>query len=165
MRPSLALAALSLTFLTGAVLPAKPPSIEGTYRLVSRELSDGSKLVPPAIDGLLTFTKGYRNFNIYWKDARGKLFSVSYVATYRLTATEYREQSIFFLTNDEIGGKGVSYDLSGQSGASPVTITGTRLRMRMPLHGEPEAVFDGNKMTATAKGDFGTFVDHWERVP
>lgn len=165
MRPSLALASLSLILFTGAVGPTKPPSIEGTYRLVSRDLPDGSKQVPPAIDGLLTFTKGYRNFNIYWKDAHGKLFSISYVATYRLTATEYRETSIFFLINDEISGKGVSYDLSGQSAASPVTITGTGVHMQMPLHGEPEVAFEGNKMAATGKGDFGSFVDHWERVP
>lgn len=165
MRADLALAFLSLIFLSGAVAPPKPPSIEGTYRLVSRDLPDGSKQAPPVIDGLDTYTKGYRNFNIYWKDARGKTFSVSYVATYQLTPKEYREKSIFFLVNDEIGGKGVSYDLSGPSGATPVKITGMRIDIQLPLHGEPEVVFEGNKMTATGKGAYGTFVDHWERVP
>lgn len=165
MRAQLALASLSLLVLTGAVAPPKPPSIEGTYKLVSRDLPDGSKQVPPAIDGLITYTKRYRNFNIYWKDARGKVFSVAYVASYQLTPKEYREKSIFFLVNDEIGGKGASYDLSAPDSASPVTITGTRIAMKMPLHGEPDLVFDGGKMTATGKGAFGTFVDHWERVP
>ena len=165
MRADLALAALSLILLTGAVPTAKPPSPEGTYRLVSRDLPDGSKQVPPAIDGLLTYTKGYRNFNIYWKDVQGKLFSVSYVASYELTPKEYREKSIFFQVNDEIGGKGASYDLSPATGASPVTIKGTRMEMQMPLHGEPAVVFEGTRMTATGKGVFGTFVDHWERVP
>ena len=165
MRPALALASLSLIVLTGAVASPKPPSIEGSYRLVSRDFPDGSKQVPPAVNGLITYTKGYRNFNIYWKDAGGKLFSVSYVATYQLTPKEYREKSIFFQVNDEIGGKGVSYDLSDQSAASPVTITGMRVQMQMPLHGEPEVAFEGNKMTATGKGVFGTFVDNWERVP
>jgi len=165
MRADLALASLSLLFLTGAVAPPKPPSLEGSYRLASRDLPDGSTQVPPAIDGLMTYTKGYRNFNIYWKDARGKLFSVSSVATYELTPKEYREKSIFFLVNDEIGGKGVSYDLSGESGASPVTITGMRVQMQLPLHGEPQIAFEGNRVTATGKGAFGTFVDHWERVP
>ncbi len=165
MRNDLALASLSLLFLTGAVAPAKPPSLEGSYRLASRDLPDGSTQVPPAIDGLITYTKGYRNFNIYWKDASGKLFSVSSVATYELTPKEYREKSIFFLVNDEIGGKGVSYDLSGESGASPVTITGMRVQMQLPLHGEPQIAFEGNRVTATGKGAFGTFVDHWERVP
>ena len=165
MRADFALASLSLLFLTGAVVPPKPPSLEGSYRLASRDLPDGSTQVPPAIDGLITYTKGYRNFNIYWKDASGKLFSVSSVATYELTPKEYREKSIFFLVNDEIGGKGVSYDLSGESGASPVTITGMRVEMQLPLHGEPQIAFEGNRVTATGKGAFGTFVDHWERVP
>jgi len=168
MRADLVLAPLSLLFLTGAVAPPappKPPSIEGTYRLVSRDLSDGSKQAPPAINGLITYTKGYRNFNIYWKDAGGKVFSVSYIAAYQLTPKEYREKSVFFLVNDEIGGKGASYDLSPLDGASAVTITGARIAMHMPLHGEPDIVFEGNKMTATGKGVFGTFVDHWERVP
>ena len=165
MRADFALASLSLLFLTGAVVPPKPPSLEGSYRLASRDLPDGSTQVPPAIDGLITYTKGYRNFNIYWKDASGKLFSVSSVATYELTPKEYREKSIFFLINDEIGGKGVSYDLSGESGASPVTITGMRVEMQLPLHGEPQIAFEGNRVTATGKGAFGTFVDHWERVP
>ena len=128
-------------------------------------MPDGSKQVPPAIDGLITFTKGYRNFNIYWKDAGGKVFSVAYVASYQLTAQEYRERSIFFLVNDEIGGKGVSYDLSAPSGAAPVTLTGGKLAVTFPLHGEPDIVFEGNKMTAMGKGAYGTFVDHWERVP
>ena len=167
MRADFALASLSLLFLTGAVVPPppKPPSLEGSYRLASRDLPDGSTQVPPAIDGLITYTKGYRNFNIYWKDASGKLFSVSSVATYDLTPKEYREKSIFFLVNDEIGGKGVSYDLSGESGASPVTITGMRVEMQLPLHGEPQIAFEGNRVTATGKGAFGTFVDHWQRVP
>src|SRR5438105_713456 len=51
MRPALALASLSLIFLTGAVASPKPPSIEGTYRLVSRDFPDGSKQVPPAGNG------------------------------------------------------------------------------------------------------------------
>ena len=165
MHANLALASVSLLFLTGAVAPVKAPSIEGTYRLVSRDLPDGSKQVPPAIYGLDTYTKGYRNFNIYWKDARGKVLSVSEVATYQLTPKEYREKSIFFLVNDEISGKGVSYDLSAPSGVSPVTISGTRIETKLPLHGEPDIVFEGNKATATGKGAFGTFVDHWERVP
>ena len=165
MRADFALASLSLLFLTGAVVPPKPPSLEGSYRLASRDLPGGSRQVPPAIDGLITYTKGYRNFNIYWKDASGKLFSVSSVATYDLTPKEYREKSIFFLVNDEIGGKGVSYDLSGESGASPVTITGMRVEMQLPLHGEPQIAFEGNRVTATGKGAFGAFVDHWERVP
>jgi len=47
----------------------------------------------------------------------------------------------------------VSYDLSGESGASPVTITGMRVEMQLPLHGEPQIAFEGNRVTATGKGE------------
>ena len=165
MRADFGIASLALIVLTGAAAPLKPPSIEGTYRLVSRDLPDGSKQVPPAIEGLITYSKGYRNFNIYWKDARGKTLSISNIATYQLTPTEYREKSLFHLVNDEISGKGPSYDWSNPDGASPVTIAGIRIALKLPLHGEPEIVFEGNRMTATGKSDAGSFVDHWERVP
>jgi hypothetical protein len=111
--------------------------------------------------GLITFTKQYRNFNIYWKDSRGKAMSISNIATYQLSGKEYRETSVYYLVNDEIGGKGLSYDLSATSGASPVVMKGTRIEMQLPLHGEPKVVFEGNRMTATREG---AFVDHWERV-
>jgi len=161
MRAHLALGSLSLILLTGAIAPPKPPSIEGTYRLVSRDLPDGTKEVPPKIVGLLTFTEEYRNFNIYWKDASGKAASISYVATYQITDKEDRETSIYHFMNDEISGKGPSYDLSGPRGGSPVTMKGSRIEMKFPLYGEPKVVFEGNRMTATREG---AFVDHWERV-
>lgn len=162
MRTYLALGPVSLILLTGAIAYPKPPTIKGTYRLVSRVLPDGSKQVPPNIVGLITFTTKYRNFNIYWKDANGKSVSISNIATYQLTGKEYRETNIYYLMNDEAGGKGLSYDLSATSGTSPVAIKGTRLEIQLPLHDEPRVAFDGNRLTATREG---IFVDHWERVP
>ena len=161
MRAYLALGPLSLVLFTGAIAPPKSPNIEGTYRLVSRDLPDGTKQVPPSIVGLLTFTEHDRNFNIYWKDAGGKAMSISSISTYQITNKEYRETNVYYLVNDEIGGKGLSYDLSGSSGISPVAIKGTRIETKFPLHGEPNVVFEGNKMTATSER---AFVDHWERV-
>jgi len=137
------------------------PRIEGTYKLVSRELPNGTKQVPPDVLGMLTYTKEYRNFNVYWKDASGKSFSVSSILTYKLTEKEYSEKNIYHLINDETGGKGVGYDLSALSGTSPVTIKQKRIEFQLPLHGEPSVVFEGDKFTATRPG---AFVDHWERV-
>jgi len=162
MRAYLALGPLSLTLLTGAIAHPTVPSIKGSYRLVSRDLPDGTKQVPPNIVGLITFTTKYRNFNIYSKDASGKAESISNIATYQLTDKEYRETNVYYLTNDEIGGKGLSYDLSATSGTSPVVMKGTRTQIQFPLHGEPKVVFEGNRMTATREG---AFVDHWVRVP
>ena len=162
MRAYLAVGSLSLILLTGAATQQKVPSIKGTYRLVSRDLADGTKQAPPSIVGLITFTTKYRNFNIYWKDASGKAVSISNIATYQLTDKEYRETNVYYLMNDEIGGKGLSYDLSAPSGASPVVMKGTRIAMQLPLHDEPKVVFEGNRLTATREG---AFVDHWVRVP
>lgn len=139
----------------------QPPSIEGTYKLVLRELPNGTKQVPPDVLGLLTYTKEYRNFNVYWKDANGKSFSVSTIVTYKLTDKEYSEKGIYHQVNDEIGGKGVGYDLSSPTGTSPVSFKERRIEFQLPLHGEPSIVFEGDKFTATRKG---AFVDYWERV-
>ena len=162
MRPYLALGSLAAIVLTGSVPNAKGPSIQGTYKLVSRDLSDGTKQVPPDVVGLITYTAKYRNFNIYWKDTKGKAVSISNIATYQLTPKEYRETTVYYLMNDESGGKGLSYDLSASTGSSPVVVKGTRIEMQLPLHNEPKVVFQGNGFTATREG---VFVDHWVRVP
>jgi hypothetical protein len=137
------------------------PSIEGTYKLVSRELPNGAKQGPPDVLGLLTYTKEYRNFNIYVKDATGKSFSISSITTYKLTEKEYSEKNIYYMVNDEGVGQGVTYDLSGSTATSPVSVKDRRIEFQLPLHGEPAFVFEGDKLTATRKG---AFVDYWEKV-
>jgi len=136
------------------------PTIDGTYKLSSRQLPDGTVLKPPAIMGLLTYTKSHRNFNIVWKDATGKFFSYSLVSTYTLTPTEYRETRLFSILNDQLGGQDIVYDLSGKTQSVPVTIDGRRLQFTLPFD-PPAAVFEGNTMTATAEGQF---IDVWEKV-
>ncbi len=136
------------------------PTIEGTYRLVSRELPDGTIQEPPEIVGLITYAKRYRNFNIYSKDAEGKSSSSSYIATYNLTEESYSEESIYRMVNDEAG-DGLSYDLSGPTGSSPVTISDGKIEFQLPLYDEPSIVFEGKRATATRSG---AFVDRWEKV-
>jgi hypothetical protein len=80
------------------------PTIEGTYRLVSRQFPDGRMLKPPEVMGLWTYTKTHRNFNIVQKDAAGKFRSFSLVSTSTLTATEYTETLLFSIRTDQIGG-------------------------------------------------------------
>ena len=137
------------------------PSIEGTYKLVSRELPNGTKQGPPDVLGLITYTKEYRNFNVYVKDATGKSFSISAISTYKLTDKEYSEKNIYYMVNDEEGGKGATYDLSGSTATLPVSVKDRRIEFQLPLHGEPAVVFEGDKLTATRKG---AFIDYWERV-
>ena len=157
---SLLMGIAALTACAGQAA-GEAPSIEGTYRLVSRELPNGTKQGPSDVLGLLTYTKEYRNFNIYVKDATGKSFSIASVSTYKLTVKEYSEKNIYYMVNDEGGDKGMTYDLSGSTATSPVSVKDRRIEFQLPLHGEPSVVFEGDKFTATRKG---AFIDYWERV-
>ena len=83
------------------------------------------------------------------------------MSTSTLTATEYSETRLFSIVNDQIGGKDIVYDLSGQTRSAPVTVAGQRLQFTLPF--EPRVlVFEGNKITATAADKAN--VDTWEKV-
>ena len=152
---------VGMVLLFASAASAQAPSIEGTYQLISRKLPDGTMLKPPDIMGLYTFTKTHINFNIVRKDATGKFASFSYVSTYKLTATEYSDTRLFSIRTDQIGGKDIVYDLSGQTGSTPVKMEGGRIQFKPPFDEGVSLVFEGNKLTATAEG---RFVDVWEKV-
>jgi hypothetical protein len=141
------------------------PNIKGTYQLVRRELPDGTVQHPPLLKGMITFTKEFRNFSVVWKDDEGKYYSECYVARYKLTDKEYEETSEYLISDDQIGGKGISYDLSNNTARSPVSVNGKRISFEMPQPFEKalsvSAEFEGDKFTATGKG---LFVDYWEKV-
>jgi hypothetical protein len=152
------LAASLLLFSAAAY--AQKPSIEGTYRIVSRTLPDGTVKKAPDVMGLLTYTKTQRNFNIVYKDDKGKFFSYSLVSTYKFTATEYTETILFSILNDQIGGKDIVYDLAGKTQTAAVKVSGGRIEFKPPFD-PPTMVIEGKKITATAPG---MFVDVWEKV-
>lgn len=136
---------------------AAGPSIQGTYRLAYRELPDGTRVSPPKIDGLITFTAEYRNFNLMWEDADGALWTIGSMSRYSLSETEYTEELIFRVSSS--GGE-MMIQRAGETGASPVTLEDGELSFTMPLD-EPDVVFLGDRLTATREGEF---VDYWERV-
>ena len=137
------------------------PTLEGTWRLLSRDLPDGSSQTPPAIVGLLTFQDGYRNFNVMWKDKESaKSASISIISTYEFEGSEYSEKNLYYMMNDEIGGQGTSYDVSGKSGSSPIKFENGRFSWKMPLFDEPTITYQGDQLVANGPN----FVDHWERV-
>jgi hypothetical protein len=137
------------------------PDITGTWMLMSRELPDGTTQMPPAVSGMLTYTAKYRNFNVMWKDAAGKVFSISYVAGYTLTPTAYVETPIMRVMTNEAGPEKVTYAWPPETGTpNPVTIQDGAITF--PIAGEPPVItFKGDKMTAVAEGQF---TDHWQRV-
>jgi hypothetical protein len=151
---------VGMVLLFAIAASAQTPSIEGTYQFISRKLPDGMVLKPPDIMGLCTFTKSHRNFNIVEKDATGKFASLSYVSTYKLTATEYSETLLFSIRTDQIGGKDIVYDLSGQTRSTPVTVEGGRIQFKGGA--QRSFVFEGNTWTSTAENNAN--VDVWEKV-
>ena len=144
---------LNLSLFSTTVV-AQAPSIEGTYRLVSRTLSNGTVLRPPDVMGLQTYTKTHRNFNIYSKDQAGTITSRSIVATYILTPTEYIETTLFHVF---VRGQEIRHEVSTPPQRSAVTAEGGRLQFRLE---QRVSVFEGNRFTATS----GTSVDLWEKV-
>jgi hypothetical protein len=142
-------------------------SIVGTWKLVSRKMPDGTTVTPPMCQGLQTFTKTMRNFNVCWVDGTGKHFSYSVISTYQLTDKEYTENLMYSCMNDEIGvmkdkpaGGGPTYVTKSESKTVPVTVDGSKISFKLPFD-PPQAVFDGNTLTATLEGGF---VDTWERI-
>jgi hypothetical protein len=111
--------------------------------------------------GLWTYTKTHRNFNIVQKDAAGKFRSFSLVSTYTLTATEYTETLLFSIRTDQIGGKDLVYDLSGETRSVPVTVDGGRLQFKSPFT-RRSIVFEGNTWTSAAENHAN--VDIWDKV-
>jgi hypothetical protein len=149
-----------IVLLFAISVSAQAPSIEGTYRFISRQLPDGASLKPPDIMGLCIYTKSNRTFNFVRKDATGKFASLSLVSTYKLTAIEYSETLEFSIRTDQIGGKDIVYDLLGKTQSAPVKIEGGHIQFKLPFE-RPTVMFEGNKMTAT--GEAGV-VDVWEKV-
>lgn len=137
------------------------PSIEGTYQLMSRELPDGTRVEPPAICGMLTYTDDHRNFNVFWTTAEGKHVSIASVSEYELIDKRYWEQNIYYMVNDETAG-GLKYDLTRPGGASDVSIGENGvIAFKLPLFDEPMVIFTRNGFTATREG---AFVDHWVKI-
>ena len=157
------LAATLLTLSTDVQAQPKQegptPRIEGTYKLVSRHMADGTIVKAPDVMGMVTYTKDHRNFNVIWKDAAGKFFSYSLVSTYKLSATEYTETILFSIMNDQIGGKEIAYDLSGPTKKEPVSVKDGKITFKLPF--DPvTGTFETDKFEATGAG----FTDYWEKV-
>lgn len=156
-------------FLTSATLlivslftmpaSAQVSIIEGTYKLVSRTLPDGTVLYAPDVIGLLTVMDGYRTVNIFWKDDKGKAVVLSHATSYTMTATEFTETNLF-LHAENFNGEAMINDFSSQTGTSPITVKGERVEFKWPLD-DPLIVIEGNKKTATIDG---ALVDLWEKI-
>jgi hypothetical protein len=165
MKISVAVVALLTVFVLGVAPQASARTqegalLEGTWKLVMRKLPDGTTQVPPAVLGAYTSRNGLQNLNVFWHTSDGKPASFSRISTYKMSGTDYAEKLLFTGMNDG-SGKPTTYNLTGATETTPVTREGGRVAFTLPF-GEPSIVMQGDKFTATLKGQF---VDYWERVP
>ena len=154
---SLAVAAVPLSV---PLASADGPNIEGTYLLVSRTLPDGTLQKPPTINGLMSYSRQHRNLNVMWTDADGTPRSYSLVSTYKLTSSEYTETLLYNMYDRPPESAGPVYGLESKTATVPVQLTGKSVQFKFPFD-LPTAVFDAERLTATAPG---AFVDVWQKV-
>ena len=153
------------TFVVGLILSfafanlAQADGIEGTWRLIKRQLPDGTVQTPPTVVGLGTTTHGLRHLNVFWHTPDGKPASIGVISKVKMTANEYTETLIAFTLDDGSGNPAV-YNFSGETKTAAVMREGGRISYKLPFD-PPSVVYEGNKLTATLEGEF---VDYWERV-
>jgi len=150
---------LALITLIFFVPFAQAQEMDGTWKLVMRKLPDGTTLTAPAVLGTYTIHRDLQNLNVFWHTPEGKPASYARISTYKISDTDYSE-TVLFIALDDGSGKAPTYNLTGKTETTPVTRQGSRIAFQLPF-GEPSAVFDGDKFTATLEGQF---VDYWERV-
>lgn len=138
-----------------------PVELVGTYRLVRRELPDGTVLEPPAIAGFMTYTGKYRNFHLYQPGTTaGSPGSVSMVATYSTAGEEYSETTLYEASSNLPEGSGIAYKIPGGTFTTPISRSAQNLQFRDTETG-PMLTFSRDSMVATLEG---AFVDRWVRV-
>ena len=138
---------------------AQAQEIEGNWKLAMRKLPDGTTLVPPAVQGALTWHNGSFVRIVFWHTPEGKQGSFSAASSYKISGTDYTE-TLLFSAFDDGSGKAPVYTLTPESKSVPVTREGARIGFKMPFD-PPSYVIEGDKATAKAEG---RFIDYWERV-
>ncbi len=81
---------------------------ENEIRLLIEDTESHAVQFPPAVKGMITYTKEFRNFSVVSKDDQARFYSECYVARYTLTDQEYAETSEYLIVDDQIGDKGIS---------------------------------------------------------
>jgi hypothetical protein len=133
--------------------------IQGTWRLVKRELPDGTVQTPPTVLGSYMLKGGQRNLVVFWRTAEGKPASYSVISTYTLNNVEYTE-TLLVSVFDDGSGNPVVYRTSGDTKTAILLKEGNRVSFQLPFD-DPSVIYEGDKLTATLQG---AFIDYWERV-
>jgi hypothetical protein len=137
-----------------------PPSIDGTYELTERVMSNGTVLRPPSIVALYTSADGRFSLNLFIKKDDGAVASESTVGQYRFSAHEYCEWVIYTIRKD-LDKPGVTNEApSVTDHCTPVISKDGRFSFSPPGEGV-EVSYGAEGFTASIGGEF---VDHWTKI-
>ncbi len=132
---------------------------DSTWRLVKRQLPNGTILTPPEVYGMSTNKNGINQLIVFWPTEDGKSASLSELSRWewaedRVTATP------LLMIYDDGSGKPPVYVKGGDAKTSAITKEGTRMKYQHPLD-PPFIDGEGDNFTATLDG---AFIDYWQRV-
>ena len=136
------------------------PSIDGTYELAKRVMSDGTTVQPPAVVALYTQDHGRFSLNLFVKNRDGTIASESTVGRYTFKATEYCEW-IVYTTRNNLDKPGVTNEVPAVTDhCTAVSAKNGRFNFSPPGEGV-DVSFGPEGFTAT----IGTeFVDYWQKI-
>ena len=135
--------------------------IVGTYMLEYRELPNGTKVYPPDIYGMSTFSNTYRSLIVTWKDSLGESITLSSITEYELKEDTYTEKNIFFMASTP-GSTGPFYDFSNNSETETITRSDGKFTFLLPLNRKPQVTLTFGATGWVARGP--GFADYWEKI-
>src|SRR5438105_7846346 len=126
---------------------AQAQEFEGAWKLTMRKLTNGTTLIPPAVQGAIIGQAGLWTRVVFWHTPEGKPASFSAVSTYKMSPAEYTE-TLLFSASDDGSGKPPAYSQTPQTKSAPVAREGGRLAFKLPFD-PPLVVIEGDKLTDT----------------
>jgi len=157
------LAALAQSAVHSEAATPTPPaiaSIDGTYELTKRVITNGTVLRPPSIAALYTLADGRFSLNLFVKNADGTIASESSVGRYTFSADKYCEW-IEYTTRKDLDKPGVTNEAPAVTDhCAPVTVKDGRFNFSPPGEGV-EVSFGSDGFTAKIGGEFA---DHWKKI-
>ena len=137
-----------------------PPSIDGTYELTERVMTNGAVLRAPAIVGLYTNADGRFDLNLFIKKGDGAVASESTVGRFSFTAAKYCEWTIYTIRKD-LDKAGITTEAPPVTDhCTPVASKDGRFNFSPPGEGV-EVSYGTPGFTASIGGEF---VDHWTKI-
>jgi len=157
------LAALAQSAVHSEAATPTPPaiaSIDGTYELTKRVITNGTVLRPPSIAALYTLADGRFSLNLFVKNADGTIASESSVGRYTFSADKYCEW-IEYTTRKDLDRPGVTNETPPVTDhCVPVTVKDGRFKFSPPGEGV-EVSFGSEEFTAKVGGEF---IDYWKKI-